>query len=73
MPPDSLTDRPGILSAQELVGTFRRFGPTGPAYKIESVGAVTVDGDVMLRISVPESGEKLDYRFSRAVLDAKAD
>ncbi len=73
MPPDSLTDRPGILTARELIGTFRRFGPTGPAYKIEAVGAATDDGDVMLRVTLPESGEAFDYRFSRAVLDAKAD
>lgn len=66
--------KPGTLDAQSLVGTFRRFGPTGPAYKICGVGVVTPDGDdVMLRVHVLPTDERLDYPFKRAVDDPRAD
>lgn len=73
MPPDTLMDRPGTLSAQALVGTLRRFGPTGPVYEVLEVGKVAPDGDVLLKVRVIPSGEALDYPFLQAVHDPLAD
>jgi hypothetical protein len=47
-----------------LVGTWRRFGPVGPVYEIIAVGNELPDGDYMMRVRVVESGEEVDYRFT---------
>lgn len=65
--------KPGVLDARSLVGTVRRFGRTGPMYEITGVGNATPDGDVLLRISVLLSGEKLDYPFLQAIRDPQVD
>ena len=74
MPSAAQAGRPGTLDAQSLVGTFRRFGPNGPAYEIRSVGKVTADGgDVLLQVRVLTSDETVDYPFMQAVRDPQAD
>ncbi len=74
MPPTIDAGKPGILDAQSLVGTFRRFGSSGPAYEISGVGKVTPDGrDVLLHIRVLTSDEKIDYPFMQAIHDPQAD
>lgn len=56
---------------QTLVGTYRRFGPFGPAYEIIGVGKEETAGDRWMRIRVLESGELVDYRFSDILDDPK--
>jgi len=74
MPSSVDAGKPGVLDAQSLVGTFRRFGLNGPAYEIEGVGTVSPDGsDVLLQIRVLTSQEKIDYPFKQAVRDPQAD
>ena len=53
-----------------LIGTFRRFGPFGPAYEIIGVGSEEDAGDRWLRVRVLESGEVVNYRFSDIVHDS---
>jgi hypothetical protein len=52
------------------IGTWRRFGPVGPAYEIVSIGDLTVDGtDRVVKIRLAETGEEVDYTLSRAADD----
>ena len=54
----------GMHSPDNLVGTWRRFGPVGPVYEIVAVGKELPDGSRMMRVRVVESGEEVDYRFT---------
>jgi hypothetical protein len=54
---------------QDLVGTFRRFGPFGPAYKITGVLEVLKDGEALLQAEVVETGEKIQRRYSFTLQD----
>ncbi|MBI1980617.1 MAG: DUF5397 family protein [Methylocystis sp.] len=56
---------------QALVGTYRRFGPFGPAYEIIGVGKDENAGDRWMQVRVLESGEVVDYRFSDILDDPK--
>jgi len=47
-----------------LIGTWRRFGPTGPVYEILSTTRELPGGDVLMRIRVVETGEELDYKLT---------
>jgi hypothetical protein len=60
-----------IPEPPKLVGSFRRFGPVGPVYRIIASGAEKDDGDVVMRVRVVESGEELDYPFSSIIQDPK--
>jgi hypothetical protein len=60
-----------IPTPEKLIGTFRRFGIEGPVYEVMGVGRSTPDGDVFLRVRLPESGESLDYLYSQALNDPK--
>ena len=53
------------------VGTFRRFGPDGEVYKVVGVGKELADGDRMMRIVLPKTGEAVDYRLSRVYSDPR--
>lgn len=55
-------------SVEDLLATFRTFGPEGPVYQVlRKAGADKV------RIRVIESGEELDYLSARALKDPEAD
>jgi hypothetical protein len=54
-----------------FVGTWRRFGLSGPVYEIIGVGDTLPNGDVLMRIRVIESGEELDYRLADILDDPK--
>lgn len=60
-----------ILTPEKMIGTFRRFGVEGPVYEILGIGGPAGDGDVFLRVRLPESGETLDYPYSHALSDPK--
>ena len=58
------------IKAQSLLGTWRRFGPVGPAYEVIAIGELTPDGtDRVVRIRLAETGEELDYTLIRAADD----
>ena len=50
----------------ELVGQFRQFGELGPTYKIVSPIRPIENDDWLLLIQIAETGEKIEYRYSRA-------
>ena len=52
---------PSESTSRSLIGTWRRFGPTGPAYEVVATGSVTATGDQLMRVRVLETGEELDY------------
>lgn len=54
-----------------LVGTFRRFGPVGPVYQVTDVIRELDDGDVLLSVTIVESGEEAEYRYSHVLDDPK--
>ncbi len=62
----------GIFPDQQLLGQFRTFGDLGPAYKVLAPVRQIDDGDWLLRIQVIETGEELDYRYTHALGDPKA-
>lgn len=56
-----------VIEAEDVVGTWRRFGIAGPVYEVIARAAEKA-GHEMVRIRVVESGEELDYRL-RDLLD----
>jgi len=56
----------------ELVGQFRQFGELGPAYKIVSPIRPIENNDWLLLIQMAETGEEIEYRYSRAEKDPVA-
>jgi hypothetical protein len=55
-------------TAADLVGTYRTFGPEGPAYQVLR----TLDGQTV-RVRVVETGEELDYPAQQALDDPDAE
>ncbi|WP_439816351.1 DUF5397 family protein [Zavarzinia sp. CC-PAN008] len=60
-----------VPTPTRMVGTYRRFGLLGPVYQVVDVADELPDGDVLLHVRVLESGEELDYRYSRAIDDPR--
>ena len=60
-----------VFEPQQLVGTWRRFGRTGPVYEILSAGEPLANGHRLMRIRVVESGEELDYSLDEVLDDPK--
>ena len=56
----------------DLVGTFRRFGPVGPVYEVAGVIQDLGDGDTLMKVTLVESGEEAEYRYSNIVDNPKA-
>jgi hypothetical protein len=54
------------------IGKIKTFGEGGPYYQIAGNGHQAKDGEWMIPIRVVESGEELDYRYSRLALDPYA-
>jgi hypothetical protein len=61
----------GMIQAEKLVGTWRRFGAVGPVYEIIQAGRQLPNGDRMMRIRVIESGEEAEYRLLEILDDPK--
>ncbi|HEX3953502.1 MAG TPA: DUF5397 family protein [Stellaceae bacterium] len=58
------------IEDRPLIGSWRRFGPVGPAYEIIAIGPVTADGtDRTVKIRLAESGEEVDYSLNRVIDD----
>jgi len=53
----------------ELLGQFRQFGELGPTYKIMTPVRQLDNQDWLLQIKVVESGEELEYKYSKIVND----
>lgn len=53
---------------QDLVGTFRRFGYSGPVYEVLKVVS-TDDGVVELHVVIPETGEELNVSYVQVLQD----
>lgn len=66
---ESFERDPKLPAPQDLVGTFRRFGPFGPAYKITAVLEPLRGGDALLQAEVVETGEQIQRRYSFALQD----
>ncbi len=54
------------------VGKIKTFGVNGPKYQITGHGHPSNEGEWVVPIRVIESGEELDYRYSRFLLDPEA-
>jgi hypothetical protein len=70
MDPHALTAA-SLPQPQSLVGTWRRFGTTGPVYEIIAVGPELAHGDRVMRVRLVETGEEVDYRFAEILDDPK--
>ncbi len=57
----------------DLVGSIRRFGPTGPAYEVRSVLDDRNDEQAILVVELPETGETLEIPYLHAVFDPAED
>ncbi len=55
------------------VGAVKSFGPFGPMYQVVQPIRQLDDGDWLLDIIVVESGEKVEYRLSKALADPVAE
>ena len=54
------------------VGKIKTFGTDGPKYEITGSGRPSNEGEWLVPIRVIESGEELEYRYSRLLLDPEA-
>lgn len=65
--------RGSVLQPQPkaLIGTWRRFGVTGPVYEIVDIGRRSSDDDCLMRVRVVETGEELDYRVTDILEDPR--
>ena len=55
----------------EVIGTWRRFGLSGPVHEIVSEGKQLPAGDETVRVRVIETGEELDYKLADVLDDPK--
>jgi hypothetical protein len=61
----------GPYDEDKLVGTFRRFGVTGPVYEILAVRA---EGpSKVVDVEVPETGEKVTVKLEDVLTDPQAE
>jgi hypothetical protein len=54
------------------IGQVKSFGISGPKYQVTGKGRRSSEGEWLVPIRVVESGEELDYRYSRFTLDPEA-
>jgi hypothetical protein len=54
------------------IGQIKSFGALGPEYEVTDIGRWSARGEWLVPIRVVESGEKLEYRFSRFLQDPEA-
>ena len=60
-----------LVNPETELGKFHRFGADGEVYKVVGVGSQLPDGDRMMRIVLPKTGEGVDYRLSRVLADPR--
>ena len=62
---DMTSDRlPEQAGAESLIGAWKRFGPTGPAYQIVGFGRLDPAGAQTMRVHVAETGEEAEIRLA---------
>jgi hypothetical protein len=54
------------------IGKIKTFGLKGPSYKVMGNGRSSAEGEWFIPIRVLESGEELEYRYSRFLQDPEA-
>jgi hypothetical protein len=54
------------------IGQIKTFGIDGPKYEVTDSGRPSKEGEWLVPIRVIESGEELEYRYSRFTLDPEA-
>ena len=54
------------------VGKIKSFGPFGPKYEVGQPLRQLDDGDWMIRITMVETGETVEYRLTRLINDPEA-
>jgi hypothetical protein len=54
---------------EDLVGSFRRLGETGPVYKVLDLAG---EAD-LLKIQIPETGEVLERSYNQMIRDPEED
>ncbi|MNL42614.1 hypothetical protein D3C87_1650790 [compost metagenome] len=59
------------IKPESQVGTYRRFGRTGPVYEVKAFLREEASGDALMRIVIPSTGEELDYPLSQILEDPK--
>lgn len=63
---------PFLPDPRALLSTWRRFGPFGPAYRIDAIVRVLDNGDTVFRVSVPHpvgDDEVTERRYSEVLTD----
>jgi hypothetical protein len=58
--------------APEIIGTYKTFGPFGPAYQVVAPIRPLGDGDWLMEVRLLETGEDVEYRYTHLVDDPKA-
>ena len=53
------------------MGTWRRFGPTGPVYEIRSVSERYGNEVLRMKVQVVSTGETFDYKLSDLLQDPR--
>lgn len=54
------------------VGLIKSFGPFGPKYEVGQVLRQLEDGDLMIEVTMVETGESAEYRWSHLSDDPEA-
>ena len=62
-----------IPKPQDLVGSIRRFGPTGPVYEVRKVIDDRNDEKAILLVELPETGATVEIPYLQAVFDPTED
>ncbi|MGQ0711647.1 MAG: DUF5397 domain-containing protein [Rhodoferax sp.] len=61
------TDHPTVPTGQ-----IKSFGPFGPKYEVGQVLRPLEDGDWMVEVTIIDTGEKTEYRWTRLNNDPQA-
>lgn len=54
------------------VGKIKSFGPLGPKYEVGQAVRQLNDGDWLVEVTLVETGEKTEYRWTRLSKDPEA-
>jgi hypothetical protein len=65
--------RTDVSEAGALIGTFRRFGPVGEVYEVLAFEGEASNGEPLMRIRLPKTGEETSYALRRILDDPKED
>lgn len=55
-----------------IIGTWRRFGVTGPVYEIVGKERDLPNGDTLMKVLIVETGEEVEYKLTD-ILDDPAE